>query len=101
MKPWKEFAPFLVIVGVGTLFYHLVEGFRWLDAFYFSVITLTTTGYGDLSPTSDLGKIFTVVYILVGFGVMLNFLNTFYLKRQDKKAGFKEKVKQGKNHSEG
>jgi voltage-gated potassium channel len=46
-----------------------------LDAFYFSVITLTTVGYGDLSPTTPISKIFTVIYILLGISILLAFIN--------------------------
>lgn len=50
-------------IGFGTVIYHFVEGWSWLDSLYFSVITLTTIGYGDFSPQTDLGKIFTLLYI--------------------------------------
>jgi len=63
------------ILGVGTVFYRIVEGWSWLDAFYFSVITLTTVGYGDLHPTRPSSKIFTVFFIFVGVGLILAFLN--------------------------
>lgn len=59
----------------GTLFYRQAEGWGLLDAFYFSVITLTTVGYGDLAPTTAASKIFTVVYIFVGVGLVLGFVN--------------------------
>lgn len=58
----------------GTLFYHSVEGWRLLDAFYFSVITLATVGYGDFTPQTDLGKIFTVMYIFLGLGILVGFV---------------------------
>lgn len=61
----------LTLLGLGTLFYHGVEGWRWLDSLYFCVITLATVGYGDLSPQTDLGKIFTMVYILIGIGILV------------------------------
>jgi len=65
-----------VILGIGTVVYHFVEGWSWLDSAYFSVITLTTVGYGDFSPQTPGGKIFTMVYILMGIGIILSFLNT-------------------------
>jgi voltage-gated potassium channel Kch len=60
----------------GTFFYHGVEGWSLLDAFYFSAITLTTVGYGDLSPSTTVSKIFTVVYLFVGIGLILGVVNT-------------------------
>jgi voltage-gated potassium channel len=59
---------------MGTLFYHSVEGWSLLDSFYFSVITLATVGYGDFTPQTDLGKIFTVVYIFLGLGILIGFV---------------------------
>ncbi|MBS3109057.1 two pore domain potassium channel family protein [Candidatus Woesearchaeota archaeon] len=77
----KKIASMLVvIIGliiVGTVFYHSAEGWRWLDAFYFSATTLTTVGFGDLHPTTDISKIFTVFYILFGVGVLLYSLTLF------------------------
>ena len=62
---------------IGSLFYHFHEGWRFIDAAYFSVTTLTTVGYGDLHPTTDLGKIFTIFYIILGIGILLSFINLF------------------------
>lgn len=45
-----------------------------LDSFYFSVITLATVGYEDFTPQTDLGKIFTVVYIFLGLGILIGFV---------------------------
>ena len=68
-----------LILIIGTLSYHYIEGWSWVDAAYFSVITLTTIGYGDFSPQTTFGKIFTIFYILIGVGVVLGFINTIYL----------------------
>lgn len=65
------FILFLVLLVSGTSFYATVEGWSILDAFYFSVITLSTVGYGDLHPTTGLSKIFTVFYLLTGIGVFV------------------------------
>jgi hypothetical protein len=69
---------FLFVIAIlfsGTFFYHTTERWGWIDSFYFSVTTLTTVGYGDLHPTTNLSKIFTVIYLFVGIGVILGFVN--------------------------
>jgi len=65
----------LILLLMGTFFYHNIEGWKWLDALYFSVITLTTVGYGDLSPQTDIGKIFTMIYLFIGLGILLGFIS--------------------------
>lgn len=61
----------LLIPFSGTMFYATVEGLRWVDALYLSMVTLTTLGYGDLHPVTDAGKLFTIVYMLSGMGVVV------------------------------
>ncbi|WP_255335827.1 potassium channel family protein [Methanosarcina sp. KYL-1] len=63
----------IMILLLGTFFYHNVEGWGWLDSLYFSVITLTTIGYGDFSPKTDLGKAFTMIYVFAGLGILYGF----------------------------
>ena len=58
---------------LGTITYHSIEGWTWLDSLYFSVITLTTIGFGDLAPATDIGKIFTIIYVFIGLGILLGF----------------------------
>ncbi len=74
----------LVILLIGTFFYHKVEGWRWLDSFYFSSISLTTVGYGDITPKTDIGKIFTIFYIFSGVGVILGFITSVANKAHEK-----------------
>lgn len=59
------------LVAVATLFYRWAEGWSLLDALYFSVITISTVGYGDFSPQTDLGKMFTIGYIIIGVGLFV------------------------------
>ena len=66
------------ILAFGTTVYHYLEGWSIIDSLYFSVITLTTIGYGDYSPQTEAGKIFTIFYIIIGLGMILNFINAVY-----------------------
>jgi len=59
-----------ILLIIGTAFYSNVENLSLVDAFYFSGSTLTTLGYGDIVPTTDAAKIFTVFYVLIGIGVV-------------------------------
>jgi voltage-gated potassium channel len=61
----------LMLLISGTFFYSNVEGWRLIDSLYFCVMTLTTIGYGDLQPTSDISKIFTMFYSIIGIGVFI------------------------------
>ena len=78
-KQWRD-ETFRAIVAlasglllVGTVFYTLAEHWSPLDALYFSVVTLTTVGYGDLAPKTNIGKVFTIIFILVGVGIIVVF----------------------------
>jgi voltage-gated potassium channel len=70
--------PYLVaaanLLAVGTIFYSLIEGWTPFDAAYFCVITLATIGYGDLVPVTQWGKLFTMLYIIAGLGVISAFI---------------------------
>lgn len=66
----------LIILG-GTIFFHYVEGWRWVDAYFFTVVTLSTVGYGELVPATDLGRIGTTIFIFVGLGVFAVVIQQF------------------------
>lgn len=59
-----------------SVFYHYVEGWGWLDSIYFSVVTISTVGFGDFSPQTAPGKVFTMLYIIVGLGVFVTAATT-------------------------
>jgi potassium channel subfamily K, other eukaryote len=88
---FKEFRPSFKLVGL-LLFVYLLVGIaifyfvmnqisgkktnRVLDAIYFSVVTMTSVGYGDLSPNSDTTKLLACAYVFVGMGII-----TFFISR--------------------
>jgi len=98
-----SFFAFAAFVAAGTVFYRLYEPCTcsygrtridtcvdghlcpetggsmksWIDAFYMSVITLTTVGFGDYSPQSYYGRWFGVFWMLIGVAVCGNFISVF------------------------
>ncbi|AQP54000.1 Ion channel [Vagococcus penaei] len=79
----------LITLISGTIFYSTVENLTILNAFYLSFTTLTTIGYGDIYPQTDLGKLFTIIYALVGIGLMALFISVvsraYLYSKTDKK----------------
>jgi hypothetical protein len=65
----------LAVLTVGTLVFRELEGWSLVDSLYFSVVTLATIGYGDLTPTTSTAKLFSIVYILIGVGVLGVFIS--------------------------
>lgn len=64
-----------ILLAVGTYFYHYVEGWSLLDSLYFCVITLATVGFGDFAPETTPGKIFTIMYVFIGVGLLVGLIN--------------------------
>jgi voltage-gated potassium channel len=58
----------LALLVLGTVGYVLIERWTIWDAFYMTVITITTVGYGEVHPLSFSGQAFTVVLLLTGVG---------------------------------
>lgn len=89
---------FVLIVSIGTYGLIQIEGWKTLDALYFTIITLTTIGYGEIHPLSDQGRIFTLFIVFLGVGntayifslifqyiLEMKFLNKYGIKKMEKK----------------
>jgi len=71
----KESRPVFYWAGgmllAGVLVYHWLEGWSYLDALYFCVVSLATVGYGDFTPTTPLARVFTIFYLINGIAILL------------------------------
>ncbi len=65
----------LVLLVFGTFLFHILEGWRLMDSFYFTGVTMLTIGYGDITPHTDAGKIATVCFGFISVGIVLYTLN--------------------------
>ena len=66
----------VIAITMGTLGFHLIEGWSILDSLYVTAQTVTTVGFGDVTPKSSHGRIFATAFMLVGVGVVLYALTT-------------------------
>ncbi len=65
---------FIIVLLIGsTVFYSVNENWSILDSLYFSVMTMATIGYGDLVPTTAMGKIFTIIFTFLSIGGFVSF----------------------------
>lgn len=64
----------LFVLFAGTAGYMLIEGWGFLDAFYMTVITISTVGYREVWPLSDAGRVLTIFVIFSGIGIIFYIL---------------------------
>jgi TRAP-type C4-dicarboxylate transport system permease small subunit len=85
-----------LLLATGVIFYMIIEKWTFVDALYFCVTTLTTVGFGNPAPSTDLGKLFTVFFVLSGVGMFLAVINAVgkaAVQAQLESPKFTEKVK--------
>jgi voltage-gated potassium channel len=102
---WRE-PPFRALMALealllasGMVVYHLVEGWSWLDAAYFCVVTAATVGYGDIHPVTVYGRLFTIIYIILGvalLGVFIQLAGKTAYESLQENVQRRENVKGGK-----
>jgi hypothetical protein len=83
----------IFMLALGTVTFHYLEDWSWASSFYFTVVSLTTVGYGDLAPTTDATRVFTALFILGGVAVVVSAIGVIgnnYLANR----GFRAKKRQ-------
>ncbi|HEX9842636.1 MAG TPA: potassium channel family protein, partial [bacterium] len=60
-----------VVMLIGTVGYRVLLGWSWLDALYFTMITVTTVGFGEIHQLGDAGRIFTIVLMFGSVGIVM------------------------------
>lgn len=96
-KEWNKitigflfFAIYLTLgVAIYTLFrthFHSQETQSIVDGLYFSIVTMCTVGYGDITPRSSTAKIYSIAFVVVGFGfidILLSGMLSYILDLQE------------------
>ncbi len=58
------------VVVLGTIGYVALEGWKWFDALYMTITTITTVGGGEPAPLSVMGKWWTILVVVIGFAAL-------------------------------
>ena len=69
MARYEDIIMLIILYILAVAFFHVVEGWNYLDAAYFITMTISTVGYGDLVPKTDIGKIGAMVLIFSGISL--------------------------------
>lgn len=80
-KIYKALFLFAIVLLIGTLGFTLMFDYSLLDAFFMTIITVTTVGFGEVQPLDDYGKLFTVFLLLtsvVTYGYLITVVSEFF-----------------------
>lgn len=75
----------IAIISIGIFGYVLIESFGFVDAFYMTIITLTTVGFGEVHPLSQNGKVFTAILSFISLGFFaysISLITTHFVEGQ-------------------
>ncbi|WP_405395842.1 potassium channel family protein [Maribacter sp. Asnod2-G09] len=95
-KIYLALALMLMVLTFGVLGYRIVADYSWVDAFYMTIITVTTVGFSEVRPMGPEGKIFTIILIvtsvfIVGFAISI--VTEYLLSRNSVELLKKKKMK--------
>lgn len=99
----RNFVLVWVMILFGCLIMLAIEEWNFGDSFYWAIVTITTVGYGDMVPTTDKGKIFTIFYCLVGVAILARVMNdliAYPLVKKEKQSELKVMMQFGGELSE-
>lgn len=86
-KVIAAFVTIFILIAIGTIVYPRMENWSYVESFYFSVISLTTIGYGEIYPTTDASRLFTSFYVLAGVATVLaalGIIGSAYIESREK-----------------
>lgn len=76
-----------ILALAGAIGFMVVEDISFFDALYFTIVTISTVGYGDINPTTTVGKILAIVLVVLGvaifLGVVANATQLLLQRRQE------------------
>ena len=104
-NPGRLLLMVLLVIAIGTIgaivFEQKIEGFNPFNAFWWSIVTITTVGYGDISPGTTGGKIIAMVVMFFGIGVigmLTGIIASAFVDLKFKERKGKKKLKKLKDH---
>jgi len=67
----------LIVYCIAVPFFIAVEGLTLVDAIYFTTVSMTSVGYGDITPQTTIGKLFTSVLLLSAVSIFFYHVTHF------------------------
>ena len=86
----------LTLLAGATYFYWQVEGWSVIDSLYFSIMTMSTIGYGDFVPTTTFSKVFTIIFAILSIGIFVAVVSKLVSIMLKQKQSSKQKRQQHK-----
>src|SRR5687768_3814971 len=82
----KYFAFLVIMITVFAVFFHVIMGriegeeHSWITGFYWTLVVMTTLGFGDITFTSDTGRVFSMVVLVSGVVFLLVMLPFLFIR---------------------
>ena len=86
-----------ILITLGTILFHYLERWSWVNAFYFIVATSSTVGYGDITPHTEMGRLIASLFILVIVPIALYSFTTIAEISFERRVQSRTKLEQERN----